>query len=80
MIEKKCVRCGSPFTALLENKKLCAKCSLPYKKVQQLDKIEAKIVKLFKPYLVKRERGQCQILIPLIELDVFVNKIAKIKK
>lgn len=27
------------------------------------------IQKLFKPYIVNRKHGQCQILIPLIELD-----------
>jgi len=33
--------------------------------------------KLFKPYIVRRENGQCQILIPLIELDNFCNKLQK---
>jgi len=33
------------------------------------------IRKLFKPYIVRRKNGQCQILIPLIELDEFVEKI-----
>ena len=27
------------------------------------------IQKLFKPYIVERKHGQCQVLIPLIELD-----------
>ena len=33
------------------------------------------IQKLFKPYFVKRNHGQCQILIPLIELDKLCEKI-----
>ena len=33
------------------------------------------IQKLFKPYIVKRKNGQCQILIPLVELDELCEKI-----
>jgi len=38
------------------------------------------ISKLFKPYFVKRKNGQCQILIPLVELDELVNKIVAVKE
>ncbi|KKL69307.1 hypothetical protein LCGC14_2116280 [marine sediment metagenome] len=38
------------------------------------------IQSLFKPYIVKRKNGQCQILIPLIELDDLCNKIVKFIK
>jgi len=31
--------------------------------------------KLFKPYIVKRKNGQCQVLIPLIELDELCEAI-----
>jgi len=34
-----------------------------------------KIQKLFKPYIVRRKNGQCQVLIPLIELDDLCGKI-----
>uniref|UniRef100_A0A6M3K9F4 Uncharacterized protein n=1 Tax=viral metagenome TaxID=1070528 RepID=A0A6M3K9F4_9ZZZZ len=33
------------------------------------------IQKLFKPYIVKRKNGQCQVLIPLVELDELCAKI-----
>ena len=33
------------------------------------------IQKLFKKWIVKRDHGQCQILIPLIELDAFCEQI-----
>lgn len=33
------------------------------------------IQKLFKPYFVKRKNGQCQVLIPLVELDELCDKI-----
>jgi len=33
------------------------------------------MTKLFKPYIVKRDKGQCQILLPLVELDGFVEKL-----
>ena len=35
------------------------------------------IQKLFKPYIVKRKNGQCQVLIPLVELDELCEKIEK---
>ena len=35
------------------------------------------IQKLFKPYIVKRKNGQCQVLIPLVELDELCEKIRK---
>ena len=35
------------------------------------------ITKLFKPYIVRQNNGQCQILLPLIELDNFVESIFK---
>ena len=35
------------------------------------------IQKLFKPYFVKRKNGQCQVLIPLIELDDLCDKITR---
>lgn len=34
-----------------------------------------KVQQLFKPYIVERKNGQCQILIPLIELDELCSKI-----
>lgn len=33
------------------------------------------IQKLFKPYIVTRKNGQCQVLIPLVELDELCKKI-----
>ena len=39
------------------------------------EEIEKGVTKLFKPYIVKRDRGQCQILLPLIELDNFVDTL-----
>ena len=36
------------------------------------------IQKLFKQYIVRRKKGQCQILIPLIELDELCNEIEKL--
>ena len=33
------------------------------------------IQKLFKPYIVRRKNGQCQVLIPLVELDDLCEKI-----
>ena len=33
------------------------------------------IQKLFKPYFVRRKNGQCQVLIPLVELDELCDKI-----
>ena len=33
------------------------------------------IQKLFKPYFVRRKNGQCQVLIPLVELDDLCEKI-----
>ena len=36
------------------------------------------IQKLFKPYIVTRKNGQCQILIPLIELDDLCDKIENV--
>jgi len=38
------------------------------------------IQKLFKPYFVNRKNGQCQILIPLVELDELCDKIEKVCK
>jgi len=35
------------------------------------------IQKLFKPYIVKHKNGQCQILIPLVELDELCDRIEK---
>ena len=37
--------------------------------------IRKEITKLFKPYITNRKNGQCQILIPLVELDDFVDGI-----
>lgn len=34
------------------------------------------IQKLFKPYIVKRKNGQCQVLIPLVELDALCDRIS----
>lgn len=34
-----------------------------------------KITELFKPYIVKRSAGNCQVLFPLTELDNLVDKI-----
>lgn len=31
--------------------------------------------KLFKPYFVRRKHGQCQVLIPFVELDELCEKI-----
>jgi len=36
------------------------------------------IQKLFKEYIVRREKGQCQILIPLSELDELCERIEMI--
>jgi len=33
------------------------------------------IQKLFRPYIVTRKNGQCQVLIPLVELDELCEKI-----
>ena len=33
------------------------------------------IQKLFKPYIVTRKNGQCQVLIPLVELDALCEDI-----
>jgi len=33
------------------------------------------IQQLFKPYIVPRKNGQCQVLIPLVELDELCEKI-----
>lgn len=38
------------------------------------------IQKLFKPYFVNRKNGQCQVLIPLVELDELCDKIEKVCK
>ena len=38
----------------------------------------ANIQKVFKPYIVKRKNGQCQVLIPLVELDDLCLKILKL--
>ena len=38
------------------------------------------IQSLFKQYFVRRKNGQCQILIPLIELDDLCDKIKKLQK
>ena len=38
------------------------------------------IQKLFKPYIVKRKNGQCQVLIPLVELDDLCEEILEIFK
>ena len=38
-------------------------------------KREKNIQQLFIPYIVKRKNGQCQVLIPLIELDDLCDKI-----
>jgi hypothetical protein len=35
------------------------------------------IQKLFKPYIVKRKNSQCQVLIPLIELDDLCYQILR---
>ena len=34
------------------------------------------IQKLFKPYIVRRKNGQCQVLIPLVELDELCDRIS----
>ena len=36
------------------------------------------IQKLFKPYFVRRKNGQCQVLIPLVELDELCEKINRL--
>lgn len=33
---------------------------------------------LFKPYFVRRKNGQCQVLIPLVELDELCEKIEQL--
>ena len=33
------------------------------------------IQKLFKPYIIRRKNGQCQVLIPLVELDELCKEI-----
>lgn len=35
------------------------------------------IQKLFKKYIVRRDHGQCQVLIPLIELDDLCDEIVE---
>ena len=35
------------------------------------------IQRLFKPYIVKRDHGQCQVLIPLVELDDLCERIER---
>ena len=35
------------------------------------------IQKIFKPYIVKRPNGGCQVLFPLTELDTIVEEILK---
>ena len=35
------------------------------------------IQKLFKKYIVTRKNGQCQVLIPLVELDELCERIEK---
>ena len=35
------------------------------------------IQKLFKKYIVTRKNGQCQVLIPLVELDELCDRIEK---
>jgi len=37
--------------------------------------MDKKIQSLFKQYIVKRKNGQCQVLIPLIELDDLCDKL-----
>ncbi len=37
--------------------------------------LELKIKERLKPYFVRRNNGQCQILIPLIEMDELVDNI-----
>ena len=37
--------------------------------------LDIRVTWLFKKWIVKRNKGQCQILIPLIELDNLVKEI-----
>ena len=39
--------------------------------------VESKITALFKKWIVKRPKGQCQILFSINELDGIVDKILK---
>jgi hypothetical protein len=39
---------------------------------------ELSIQKIFKPYIAKRKNGQCQVLIPLVELDEVCDAITKL--
>jgi hypothetical protein len=41
---------------------------------------ELSIQKIFKPYIAKRKNGQCQVLIPLVELDEVCDAILKLFK
>jgi len=36
------------------------------------------IQKLFKPYFVRQKNGQCQVLIPLVELDELCESILRV--
>lgn len=38
---------------------------------------QKKLTKIFKPWIVKRPNGGCQVLFPLSELDTIVEKILK---
>lgn len=39
--------------------------------------VEARITELFKPYFVRRPRGNCQVLFALTELDALVDRICR---
>ena len=39
--------------------------------------LEGRIAWLFKPYFVRRPKGQCQVLFALTELDALVDRIIK---
>lgn len=39
---------------------------------------ERMVYKIFKKYIVRRDNGQCQVLIPLIELDNLVIRITRL--
>lgn len=39
--------------------------------------LDSRIATLFKPYFVRRPKGQCQVLFALTELDELVDRIIK---
>jgi len=41
-------------------------------------KLEREVYRQYKPYIVRRNNGQCQVLIPLIELDNLVIRIERL--